>query len=159
MILILLGTQDKPFTRLLEAVDKAIKKGDIKEEVVAQIGFTKYSSKNIKTFELIPKDEYEQIISEADLIITHAGVGSILTGLKKNKKVIAAARLKEYGEHTNNHQLEILNEFYNKGYILKLDNFDDLPKILKKSKTFEPKKYASNNAKFIEMLENYIDNI
>ena len=121
MILILLGTQDKPFTRLLEAVDKAIKKGDIKEEVIAQIGFTKYSSENIKTFDLIPKDEYEKIISEADLIITHAGVGSILTGLKKNKKVIAAARLKEYGEHTNNHQLEILNEFYNKGYILKLD--------------------------------------
>ena len=159
MILILLGTQDKPFTRLLETVDKAIKKGDIKEEVIAQIGFTKYSSENIKTFDLIPKDEYEKIISEADLIITHAGVGSILTGLKKNKKVIAAARLKEYGEHTNNHQLEILNEFYNKGYILKLDNFNELPKILKKVKTFKPQKYTSNNAKFIKMLENYIDNI
>ena len=159
MILILLGTQDKPFTRLLETVDKAIKKGDIKEEVIAQIGFTKYSSENIKTFDLIPKDEYEKIISEADLIITHAGVGSILTGLKKNKKVIAAARLKEYGEHTNNHQLEILNEFYNKGYILKLDNFNELPKILKKAKKFKPQKYTSNNAKFIKMLENYIDNI
>jgi len=159
LILILLGTQDKPFTRLLEVVDKAIKKGDIKEEVIAQIGFTKYSSENIKTFDLIPKDEYEKIISEADLIITHAGVGSILTGLKKNKKVIAAARLKEYGEHTNNHQLEILNEFNNKGYILKLDKFNELPKILKKAKTFKPQKYTSNNAKFIKMLENYIDNI
>ena len=98
MILILLGTQDKPFTRLLETVDKAIKKGDIKEEVIAQIGFTKYSSENIKTFDLIPKDEYEKIISEADLIITHAGVGSILTGLKKNKKVIAAAIFAELPE-------------------------------------------------------------
>ena len=119
MILILLGTQDKPFNRLLEAVDKAINDGYIKEEVIAQIGFTKYKSKNIKTFELIPKEEYENIIGRADLIITHAGVGSILTGLNKNKKVIAAARLKEYGEHTNNHQLQILNELTKK--VISLD--------------------------------------
>lgn len=159
MILILLGTQDKPFTRLLKAVDKAINDGFITEQVIAQVGFTKYSSKNIKTFDLIPKDEYEKIISEANLIITHAGVGSILTGLKKDKVVIAAARLKEYGEHTNNHQQEILNEFYKKGHILKLDKFDELPKILKKAKTFKPKKYTSNNEKFIKMIEDYINNL
>lgn len=159
MILILLGTQDKPFTRLLKAVDKAINDGFIKEEVIAQIGFTKYESSNIKTFDLIPKDEYEKIISEADLIITHAGVGSILTGLKKDKKVIAAARLKEYGEHTNNHQQEILNEFYKKGHILKLENFNDLPKIIEKSKKFKPKKYTSNNENFIKLVEDYIDSL
>lgn len=157
MILILLGTQDKPFTRLLKSVDNAIDNGFIKEEVIAQIGFTKYNSKNIKTFDLIPKDEYEKIISKADLIITHAGVGSILTGLKKNKKVIAAARLKEYGEHTNNHQLEILNEFYKKGHILKLENFDELPEVLEKAKTFNPKKYKSNNESFVKLIEDYIN--
>ena len=159
LILILLGTQDKPFTRLLKTVDKAIDDGFIKEKVVAQVGFTKYSSKNIKTFDLIPKEEYEQIISEADLIITHAGVGSILTGLKKNKKVIAAARLKEYGEHTNNHQLEILNEFYKKGYILKLENFEELPKVLNNVKTFKPKQYKSNNENFVKMIEDYINSL
>ena len=159
MILILLGTQDKPFNRLLEAVDKAINDGYIKEEVIAQIGFTKYKSKNIKTFELIPKEEYENIIGRADLIITHAGVGSILTGLNKNKKVIAAARLKEYGEHTNNHQLQILNKLYKKGYILRLDDFNDLPKVLEEEKTFKPNKYKSNNKKFVKMVEDYIDNL
>ena len=159
MILLLLGTQDNPFNRLLEAVDKAINDGYIKEEVIAQIGFTKYKSKNIKTFELIPKEEYENIIGRADLIITHAGVGSILTGLNKNKKVIAAARLKEYGEHTNNHQLQILNELYKKGYILRLDDFNDLPKVLEKAKTFKPNKYKSNNKKFVKMVEDYIDNL
>ena len=159
LILILLGTQDKPFNRLLEAVDKAINDGYIKEEVIAQIGFTKYKSKNIKTFELIPKEEYENIIGRADLIITHAGVGSILTGLNKNKKVIAAARLKEYGEHTNNHQLQILHELYKKGYILRLDDFNDLPMVLEEAKTFKPNKYKSNNKKFVKMVEDYIDNL
>lgn len=159
MILILLGTQDKQFTRLLKAVDDAINNGYIKEEVVAQAGFTKYNSDNIKIFDLIPKEEYENIIKMADLIITHAGVGSILTGLKHGKKVIAAARLKEYKEHTNNHQVEILNEFYNAGYILKIDNFADLPKVINDAKTFIPKKYQSNNENFVMMIEEYIDKL
>ena len=62
MILILLGTQDKPFTRLLKAVDNAIDNGFIKEKVIAQAGFTKYESKNIEMFDLIPSDRYEKII-------------------------------------------------------------------------------------------------
>ena len=45
MIFVTLGTRDKPFSRLLEAVEKQIENGNIKEEVVAQIGQTKYESK------------------------------------------------------------------------------------------------------------------
>lgn len=159
MILILLGTQDKPFSRLLKAVDKCISNGYIKEKVVVQAGFTKYKNKNMEIFDLIPKEEFEKLIDEANLVITHAGVGSILTCLGHNKKVIAAARLKEYGEHTNDHQLQILEEFYEKGYILKLDDFSKLNEVIEKSKTFKPKKYKSNNTNFVKMIENYIDNL
>ncbi|MEG0826010.1 MAG: PssE/Cps14G family polysaccharide biosynthesis glycosyltransferase [Bacilli bacterium] len=159
MILILLGTQDKPFTRLLKAIDKAIDDGFIKEKVIAQIGFTKYSSKNIETFELIPNDQYEEIINKADLIITHAGIGSILTGLKRNKKIIATARLKEYGEHTNNHQLQILTELANKGYIIRLDDFSQLPETIEKARNFKPNKYKSNNQNFVKIVEDYIDSL
>ena len=49
MILITLGTQDKSFERLLKAVDKEIENGNIKEKVIAQIGTTKYESKNTIT--------------------------------------------------------------------------------------------------------------
>ena len=51
---------------------------------------------------------------------------SIITGLKNNKKVIAAARLEKYGEHTNDHQLEIANEFAKEGYIICLEDFSSL---------------------------------
>lgn len=159
MILILLGTQDKPFSRLLEAVDKAIDKGYIKDEVIAQVGHTKYVSKNMKMFDLIPTLEYEKIIKEASLIITHAGIGSILTGLKNGKKVIAAARLKKYHEHTNDHQLQILDELSSKGYVLRLDDFDKLGEVIKKAKNFVPAKYESNNQNFVEIVEDYIDDL
>ena len=158
MILITLGTQDKDFSRLLKAVEKQIKKGNIKDRVIAQIGNTKYESDVMETFDLIPADKFDDFIDKCDVLITHGGVGSILTGLKNNKKVIAAARLSKYKEHVNDHQLQIIKRFVKDGYILGLRDFDKLDKVLKKVETFKPRKYASNTENFIKLIEDYIDN-
>ena len=48
MILVVLGTNDKPFTRLLKAVEDAVLSGDIKDEVIVQAGFTRYESSCMK---------------------------------------------------------------------------------------------------------------
>ena len=107
MILVTLGTQDKPFTRLLDAIQKAIDQKIIKEEVIVQAGCTKYESKDMKIFDLIPADEFDKLVKKCRILITHGGVGSIMTGLKAGKVVIAAPRLSKYKEHTNDHQKEI----------------------------------------------------
>ena len=52
MILVILGTQDKEFPRLLKAIDQEIEKGTIQDEVVVQAGQTKYSSPHMKIFDL-----------------------------------------------------------------------------------------------------------
>ncbi len=158
MILVTLGTQDKKFYRLLESVQKLIDKGVIKDKVIVQAGFSSdFKSNNMEIFNLIPMDEFDKLISSCDLLITHGGVGSILSGLKHNKKVIAAARLKKYGEHTNDHQLQIIENFSNNGYILNLEDFDKLEELLKKVKDFKPKKYKSNNENFVKLLKQDID--
>ncbi len=158
MIFVTLGTQDKEFTRLLDAIEKEIKKGNIKQKVIVQAGYTKYTSDNMEILKLIPMEEFDKYIKECDLLITHSGVGSIMTGLKNNKKIIAAARLKKYNEHTNDHQIQIGKEFEKQGYIMYLDDFDDLGKVLKDIKNFKPKKFKSNNDNFIKLIEDYIDN-
>lgn len=158
MILVTLGTQDKKFTRLLEAVQKQIDNKIIKDRVVVQAGCTSdFKSNDMEIFDLIPIDEFDKLIAECDILITHGGVGSIVTGLKNNKKVIAAARLKQYGEHTNDHQLQIIDNFAKEGYIISLDEFDDLEKKLKNIKKFNPKKYKSNTNKFIKLIEKEIN--
>ena len=86
-------------------------------------GCTKYESDNMEMFDLIPANEFDEYIKKADLIITHGGAGSILTGVKNNKKIIAAARLAKYKEHTNDHQRQIIKEFSEQGYILELKDF------------------------------------
>ena len=157
MILVTLGTQDKSFKRLLDAIQKEIDKGNIKDKVVVQAGCTEYESKDMEIFDLIDRDKFTELIKECDLLITHGGVGSILTGLKNNKKVIAAPRLSKYKEHTNDHQLQIIEKFDNSGFILPLYDFDKLDKVLKDAKNFKPKKYKSNTDNMIKLIENYID--
>ena len=154
MILVTLGTQDKEFTRLLDAVQKCIDEKTIKEKVIVQAGSTKYESKDMEIFDLIPADEMDNLIKQCDLLITHGGVGSIMAGIKAGKKVIAAARLVEYKEHTNDHQLQIINEFVKDGYILELKDFDKLGDLIKKK--FEPKKFKSNTNNFIKLIDDYI---
>lgn len=158
MILVTLGTQDKPFKRLLDAVQKQIDNGKIKDKVIVQAGYTHYESDEMEIYDLITYEEFDALIKKCDILITHGGVASILNGIRNNKKVIAAARLKKFGEHTNDHQLQIIDDFSKEGYILKLDDFDKLDIALEKAKKFIPKKYVSNTDNFIKEIENFIDN-
>ncbi len=157
MILVILGTQDKEFPRLLEAIDREIENGTIHEKVIVQAGQTKYTSKNMEVFDFLPEPEFEKLMDEANLIITHGGAGSILSAIKKGKKIIAAPRLAEYHEHHNDHQKQIISEFASQGYILELQDFNKIGKIIEKSKKFKPKKFESNTINMINLIENYID--
>ena len=160
MILVTLGTQDKPFVRLLKAIDDEITKGNIKEKVVVQAGYSmdKYETSNMEMFDLIDREAFNKLVNECSLLITHGGVGSILTGLKANKKVIACPRLFKYKEHINDHQTQIINEFAKAGYILAYNENDDLEDILKKAKNFKPQKYVSNSSNLVQIIKNFIDN-
>lgn len=159
MILVTLGTQDKPFIRLLKAIDEEINNGNIKEKVIVQAGYSinKYQTNNMEMFDLIDREEFSKLVDKCSLLITHGGVGSILTGLKANKKVIACPRLAKYKEHINDHQVQIINKFEEAGYILSYNENDKLSDILAKAKTFKPKKYVSNTNNLVNMIKDFID--
>ena len=160
MILVTLGTQDKPFVRLLKAIDDEINKGTIKEKVLVQAGYSmnKYQTDNMEMFDLIDREKFSELVDKCSLLITHGGVGSILTGLKAGKKVIACPRLAKYKEHINDHQVQIINEFARAGYILAYNEDDDLASILKQVKKFKPQKYVSNSNNLVNMIKEFIDN-
>ena len=160
MILVTLGTQDKQFFRLLKAIDEQIEKGNIKDKVIVQAGYnaSRYETKNMEMFDLIDREEFGKLVNECDYLITHGGEGSILNGVRLGKKIIACPRLAKYGEHLNDHQVQIVTEFSNLGYILPFNEDDDLGDVINKLKTFKPKKFVSNTENFIKVIKNYIDN-
>ena len=157
MILVMLGTQNNSFHRLLEEIDKLIDIGKIQEEVIVQAGYTKYESKNMKIIDFLPSEELEKLEQQANCIITHGGVGSIIGSIEKGKKVIAVPRLKQYGEHVNDHQLDIVESFDKLGYIIGIAEVSQLGEALQRIKEFEPKKYIQNTGNIIKIVEYFID--
>lgn len=154
----MLGTQNNSFHRLLEEIDRLIEIGKINDEVIVQAGYTKYKSQNMKIVDFVSNDEIEKLEQQADCIITHGGVGSIIGSIEIGKKVIAVPRLKQYGEHVNDHQLDIIESFDKLGYIIGITDVSQLEEALQRVKGFEPKKYIQNTGNIIKIVENFIDN-
>ena len=157
MIFVTLGTQDKPFNRLLEEIERLIGEGIINDEVVAQIGSTAFDSKKMKCVEYMNKDVFEKAIKNCRYLITHGGVGSIIQGLNHNKKVIAVARLSRYGEHENDHQVEIINQFVKDNYILGCLEVKELAGQIQRLGDFCPDHYHSNNDHFVKLVRSLIE--
>lgn len=157
MIFVTVGTQDKQFKRLLVEIERLIKKQKITDTVIAQIGNTKFAtdlpSSQMHLIEFTTQREMDALINNADLIITHGGVATIIEGLNNNKKIIAVPRLKEYKEHVNNHQLQIIENFSESGYIIGTSGVEEIEVALDKVDYFEPKKYISNNQQFVSKLD------
>ena len=157
MILVMLGTQKNDFSRLLKEIENCINNGTIQEQVIVQAGSTKYKTNKMQIFDLIAREELDKQKQQASLIITHGGVGSIVGALKMNKKVIAIPRLKKYGEHVNDHQKQIVENFDTQGYIKGVFEIENLEKTIKEIDNFKPKKFVSNTQSIINIVENYID--
>ena len=157
MILVLLGTQKNSFVRLLDEIEKCIDSKVITEEVVVQAGYTVFNSVKMKILDFISQDELNSLLAQANIIITHGGVGSILNGIKLEKKVIAIPRLAQYKEHVNDHQIQIVEKFNKQGYIIGINNISNLAQAIKDINTFSPKKFESNTSNIINIIDSFIN--
>ena len=193
MIFVSLGTQDKPFNRIIDYILKL--KEEIKElediEIVFQIGQTKLSEeekskieklnekkvsekinkekiknkeeKNITVFNMLKPEEMKKYIINSSIVITHAGVGTIMECIENNKDIIILPRKEENGEHVNDHQEEIAFEMEKNGLLYKVDTYEKMKEIvielIKNSNNKKEKRYISNNEKFNDMLIDYLESI
>ena len=157
MILVMLGTQKNDFSRLLKEIENCIDEGIIKEQVLVQAGATKYKTNKMQVFDYMAREELDGKKQEANIIITHGGVGSIVGALKMNKKVIAVPRLKKYGEHVNDHQKQIVENFHKQEYIKGVMEISNLKQEIKNIDKFKPRKFVSNTQSIINIVEEYIE--
>ncbi|MBX2857269.1 MAG: hypothetical protein KTR17_01295 [Cellvibrionaceae bacterium] len=109
MIFVSVGTQ-LPFERLIRSMDFWSEENPDKE-VFAQVGKTDYTPCFMAFSEKLSPAEYTEKVNNADLIVSHVGMGTIITGLEHFKKMILMPRLAEMGEHRNDHQLGTAEKF------------------------------------------------
>ena len=156
MILVMLGTQDNSFERLLKEIEHLIETGIIQEEGIVQAGNTKFESKKMKIIDFVSQKELEEYINKSSYVITHGGVGSITEALKQNKRIIAVPRKEEYKEHVNNHQIQIVENFNEQGFIIGIQDVKELENAIKMIPNFKPNKYKSNTQNILKIIEEFI---
>lgn len=156
MIFITVGSQKFQFNRLLEAVDKLIENGTITEEVFAQTGYSDYEPKNYGFKKFMDREEFAEMESKADTVLTHGGTGAIIGAVKKGKKVIAVPRRAKYGEHVDDHQLQLLKEFEEMNIIMVCYELEDLNRIYEQIGLVKLEPYHSNQMNIINSIDEYI---
>lgn len=107
LIFVTVGSQQYQFDRLIRELDKLVENQIIKEKIFAQIGHSNYIPKTFDFVKFLDKEEYQRNISQCDILITHGGVGTIVSALKYGKKVMVVPRRQKYKEHIDDHQMQI----------------------------------------------------
>lgn len=143
----------RSFIRLFRILDELCEEGVLNgKDIVAQTGYDNYHSNYYQTFDYIGDDEFKTLISESDVVITHAGTGTVTSALKAHKKVILFPRLAAYDEHYDDHQLELCDLFAGGGFALCAQNKDELKECILHIDSFNPKEFISNKDNFNQLI-------
>lgn len=157
MIFVTLGSQKFQFNRLLIEIDRLVEEGKITEEVFAQTGYSNYKPKNYEYKNFLDRDEFSNRMDECNIVITHGGTGAIINAIKKDKRVIAIARLEKFNEHVDDHQLQIVDEFTKMGFITSVNNINELHREIVNIDFIELKKYISNTQRIVEKIQKFLE--
>ena len=137
MILVLCGTQKQDFSRMITEVEKLAKN----EKIIVQAGHTVYQSTDIEIFDFISAEALKKLYDQADYIVTHGGAGSVFQAIKAGKRTLIFPRLQKYGEHVDDHQLQLASKLEKSGYLMVFHDGDQIVDIFAKLKTFKMRPY------------------
>ena len=94
--------------------------------MVAQIGFIDKYPKNIQWFSYLSFTEVLAYFERASMIIGHSGVGTVITAITYKKPLILVPRSSTYGEHFDDHQLELAMQLRGMEGIFVVDDIENL---------------------------------
>lgn len=103
-VLVTVGTE-LPFDRLVRAIDLWAGETGQTDRVFAQIGRTDYRPTNIASAEFVAAPTFDRLFRGADLVVSHAGMGTVLSAMQIRKPLLVMPRRAALGEHRNDHQL------------------------------------------------------
>lgn len=121
------------------------------------IQYSDYRPKYFEYKEFIGRDEFKNIMNKCQIVIAYGETGVIITAVKKEKKVIAIPRLAKYGEHVDNHQIQLVDEFKELNLIYPVYDEKDFEKAICDIGNMEFEDYVSNTNTIIDDIENFIE--
>lgn len=156
MIYVTLGTMFLGFDRLVRAVDAIAR--ETGERTVVQLGLCKTVPEHCEYFDFKPHDQILGIHEEARLVVAHAGIGATLDALRTKRPFIVVPRLKRFGEHMNDHQVEIAEAVARRGWGRMVLDMADLPAACADPPP-APVDYAPARAPLIDAVRAMVDRV
>jgi UDP-N-acetylglucosamine transferase subunit ALG13 len=120
MIFVTIGIT-KPFDRLLSAIEHLDD-----PEIVVQCGAGDIRPAGARCVTYLTYDELVEHVRRARLVVSHAGVGTILTALANAKRPLVMPRLKRFGEAADDHQVELACRLAELGLVTLVENPNEL---------------------------------
>ena len=125
MIFVTTGTCD-PFDRMLRAVAEL----RIDEPLVVQHGVSPVQPPAALCVDFLPFEDLVQLVRASRLVVTHAGVGSVLTCLMNGKRPIVVPRLASEGDAVDDHQLEFALRLEREDLVTVVEDLDTLERVI-----------------------------
>lgn len=132
MIFVTIGSMF-PFDRLIRAMDDwaAAHPG---EELLAQIGDGAYEPAHMRWVRALPRSEFAEAVARAELVVGHAGMGTVITAGEFGKAVVIMPRRAARGEHTNDHQVDTAAWLGGRRGVFVADQEGDIPARLARAR-------------------------
>lgn len=127
MILVTTGASGAAFDRLLSVVDRF----DTSEQVVVQHGPSQLRTAQATWLNYIPFNELSELVSRARVVVSHAGVGSILLCLSQGHSPIVVPRLASLGEAVDDHQLGLARRLASADLVTCVEDVHEMPAIIR----------------------------
>jgi UDP-N-acetylglucosamine transferase subunit ALG13 len=126
MIFVTVGSSEQRFDRLLRSVE-SLSAG---ERLVVQHGASTIRPAGADCVDFLPFSDLLAHMREARVVITHAGVGSVLTALTLRKRPVVVPRRRRFGEAVDDHQVELARRLAGRDLVVLVEDPEDLPPLL-----------------------------
>ena len=158
LIFLTVGNWHKGFDRLVKAVDELVGNGVITDQVTAQTGYSSYKPRLLTAVDFCSPTEFRNLIAKAWLVVSHAGMGTMIETIKQCKPIIVVPRRFALGEVSNDHQLATARHLESEGKVLVAYEVSELPDKLQLAKNFVPAK-GEGCERIIQAVRTFLEKI
>jgi UDP-N-acetylglucosamine transferase subunit ALG13 len=161
VIFVTVGNARQSFRRLLEAVDSLAGEGVWGDEpVFLQTGNDEaFRPRHSEYKSFLHADEFQHLMGEADVIVTHGGCGTILNAFQLGKIPVVMPRRRKYGEHINDHQMQLVAALVEAGRIIPAYEPAELVKSVDEARRYGVSSASVRPSQMINLVAQAIDQL
>jgi UDP-N-acetylglucosamine transferase subunit ALG13 len=146
------GNARQSFNRLLDFVISVI--DCLPTPIVVQHGHTNFGCPKVDKYKFINGQRYEEFMFHSNLLILHAGAGSVIHAIRAGKIPLVMPRLSKYGEHIDDHQLEFAIALHRLQKVVLIEEYVDPILLINRAKElqFQHQKNKIQNSQLESLL-------